>query len=74
MIFSPNLKRDAVNLQAGLVPVALRLYTYTVEARYAEQAWEIEVALPKARFETAEDLARVRAAFDAEHRRIYSFD
>lgn len=49
-------------------------YTYTVEARYAERAWEIEVALPKARFETAEDLARVRAAFDAEHRRIYSFD
>lgn len=56
---------------AGSASIA---YTYTVEARYAEQAWEIEVPLPCARFIGDDDRARFRAAFDAEHRRLYAFD
>ena len=48
-------------------------YSYTVEARYAEQAWEIEVELPASRFRDAADVARFRANFDQAHQRLYAF-
>lgn len=48
-------------------------YVRTVEARYADQAWEIEVLLPVERFESDQDIAAFRAAFDAEHHRLYAF-
>lgn len=48
-------------------------YGYAVEARYADQAWEIEVALPAPRFEGAESVDAFRRAFDAEHERLYAF-
>ncbi|MDB5364828.1 MAG: 5-oxoprolinase [Rhodospirillales bacterium] len=48
-------------------------YSYSVEARYADQAWEIEVTLPGARFTADGDVAAFRRAFDAEHERLYAF-
>lgn len=48
-------------------------YSYTVEARYAEQAWEIEVELPGSRFSGDADVARFRANFDQAHQRLYAF-
>ena len=48
-------------------------YNYTVEARYADQAWEIEVDIPHSRFESVADVAALRDAFHAEHERLYSF-
>ncbi|MDB5457453.1 MAG: 5-oxoprolinase [Caulobacter sp.] len=58
--------------QSGASGDAAR-YTYTVEARYADQAWEIEVELPTIRFGVAADLARFVQAFHAEHERLYAF-
>jgi N-methylhydantoinase A len=48
-------------------------YTQTVEARYADQAWEIEVELPAPYFASDDDVARFRRAFDIEHERLYAF-
>ncbi|MCW3834526.1 hydantoinase/oxoprolinase family protein [Sphingomonas canadensis] len=48
-------------------------FVRTVEARYADQAWEIEVMLPAGRLEGPADVARFRQAFDAEHQRLYGF-
>ncbi|MDB5696839.1 MAG: 5-oxoprolinase [Sphingomonas bacterium] len=48
-------------------------YVRTVEARYADQAWEIEVVLPIERFGTEQDITAMREAFDVEHERLYNF-
>lgn len=48
-------------------------YVYTVEARYADQAWEIEVQLPVTRFAGDADLTAFIQAFHAEHERLYAF-
>jgi N-methylhydantoinase A len=48
-------------------------YVQTVEARYADQAWEIEVVLPVDAFSSEADVEALRRAFDAEHQRLYAF-
>ncbi|MDB5461352.1 MAG: 5-oxoprolinase [Caulobacteraceae bacterium] len=48
-------------------------YSYTAEARYTDQAWEIEVELPGARFQTEADVAAFIQAFHTEHERLYAF-
>ena len=48
-------------------------YVHTVEARYADQAWEIEVVLPVSEFSGAADVDALRQAFDLEHQRLYAF-
>ena len=48
-------------------------YVHTVEARYADQAWEIEVELPVTRFAADADLDTFTKAFHAEHERLYAF-
>src|SRR5690606_4261961 len=53
--------------------VAGATFVRTVEARYADQAWEIEVGLPVRRFVDEADIAAFRAAFDAEHQRLFGF-
>ncbi|RYE02287.1 MAG: hydantoinase/oxoprolinase family protein [Sphingomonadales bacterium] len=63
--------RDFASAQAG--DTERVEYVHTVEARYADQAWEIEVVLPMARFGSDEDIAAFREAFDAEHERLYNF-
>jgi N-methylhydantoinase A len=45
---------------------------YFVEARYPTQAWELEVALDMARFETAEDVATMEASFHQLHERVFA--
>lgn len=47
-------------------------YTYAVEARYAFQVWDIELAVPHNRFESAQDVKALSAAFDVEHERIFA--
>lgn len=43
------------------------------EARYANQLWELDVALGElAEFESREDVTRLREAFDAEHQSRFS--
>ncbi|MBB5684804.1 hydantoinase/oxoprolinase family protein [Sphingobium boeckii] len=48
-------------------------YAYTAEARYADQAWEIEVELPTRRFNGPDDVAAFVNAFHREHERLYAF-
>lgn len=48
-------------------------YSYTVEARYTDQAWEIDVELPSPRFVSPADLEAFVRAFHAEHERLYAF-
>jgi N-methylhydantoinase A len=60
----------AVQSGAGARQIA---YSHLVEARYTDQAWEIEVELPRSRFETSADLDAFVHAFHAEHERLYAF-
>jgi N-methylhydantoinase A len=69
-----TLKTECSRFADGAGAGALGVtYSYTVEARYADQAWEIEVESPVSRFDGAEDVARLRQAFDAAHERLYAF-
>ncbi|WP_063043858.1 hydantoinase/oxoprolinase family protein [Nocardia pseudovaccinii] len=43
----------------------------SVEARYAEQNWEIIVELPNLRFETEEDIKQLIDIFGTEHERLF---
>lgn len=58
--------------RSGALPEKTRL-NFTVEARYAEQAWEIEVGLPRTRFSSEGSLQGFLQAFHDEHRRLYGF-
>jgi N-methylhydantoinase A len=44
--------------------------TYSVEARYPAQIWDLEVPLPDAGFESAEDVEGLRTAFHAVHNQV----
>lgn len=43
-----------------------------VEARYLDQVWEINVALPTHRFDGSNDVSALISAFHAAHERIYA--
>jgi N-methylhydantoinase A len=45
---------------------------YFVEARYPYQVWELDVALPKGRFEGQADLDATIEAFHHEHERVFA--
>ena len=45
---------------------------FSVEARYPEQVWEIEVPLPSRRFDTPIDLDALVQAFHAEHEAVFA--
>ena len=45
---------------------------YFVEARYPYQVWELDVALPKGRFEGQADLDATIEAFHREHERVFA--
>ncbi|OJU83649.1 MAG: 5-oxoprolinase [Solirubrobacterales bacterium 70-9] len=47
---------------------------YSIEARYAHQAWEIEVPLTIERFETEEDVKEVVEAFHTQHREVFGIE
>ncbi len=47
---------------------------WTCEARYPDQAWEIEVPLRSARFAGAEDVERLVADFHEVHRQLFAVD
>jgi N-methylhydantoinase A len=47
---------------------------FAVEARYADQIWEIEVPLRVARFASPADLDRLVADFHATHRGVFAID
>lgn len=49
-----------------------REITFSVEARYPQQMWDLEVSLPERRFRSAEDVAQLRAAFHTVHRDVLS--
>ncbi len=56
---------------AGIAPDQ-RIFTFRVEARYVEQVWEIEVAVPVERFQTAEDVAALVREFHNTHESIFA--
>jgi N-methylhydantoinase A len=45
---------------------------YFVEARYPYQVWELDVALPKGKFENQADLDATIEAFHLEHERVFA--
>ena len=51
---------------------ASREIAFTVEARYPQQMWDLEVPLPRPRFRSAEDVAQLKDAFHAVHRDVLS--
>jgi N-methylhydantoinase A len=55
------------------VPDAARKLIWSLDLRYAGQAFDLNVALPAADFSAA-GLADARAAFDALHRQRFSYD
>ena len=46
--------------------------TYSVEARYARQIWEIEIDLPATRFRVKGDVDRLIELFHKEHQTIFA--
>jgi N-methylhydantoinase A len=46
---------------------------FAIEARYEQQVWEIDVALPFNRIADADDVAHLAAAFHAAHEAIFGF-
>ena len=46
--------------------------TYSAEARYAHQVWEIEIELRAPRFETRADVDALVEAFHAEHEQVFA--
>ncbi|HJU48641.1 MAG TPA: hydantoinase/oxoprolinase family protein, partial [Gaiellaceae bacterium] len=46
--------------------------TFSVEARYPHQVWEIEVPLPTERFDDSEDVERLRQAFHRQHEQVFA--
>ncbi|RUW20524.1 hydantoinase/oxoprolinase family protein, partial [Mesorhizobium sp. M1E.F.Ca.ET.041.01.1.1] len=59
-------------VRSGASPEKTRL-VFTVEARYQEQAWEIEVGLRESRFSSEGAVLRFLQAFHDEHKRLYGF-
>lgn len=55
--------------QRGLSDVRIE---YQLEARYPFQAWELEVPLPFSRFKSADDVDRLRKAFNEVHERVFA--
>jgi N-methylhydantoinase A len=49
-----------------------QLREYVAEARYPYQVWELDVPLPKARFDDAGDVAALEQAFHATHERVFA--
>jgi N-methylhydantoinase A len=47
-------------------------WEYVVEARYAEQIWDLEVPFDDEMLNQADAEHRLRSAFDAEHQRIFT--
>jgi N-methylhydantoinase A len=47
---------------------------YSIEARYAHQAWEIELPLAIQRFTGGDDVARLVEAFHAQHRELFGIE
>ena len=47
---------------------------YSVEARYAQQIWEIKLPLPMSRFASDEEVAALVAAFHRLHEEIFAFN
>jgi N-methylhydantoinase A len=48
------------------------VHEWTVEARYPDQAWEIEVPLRRSRFDHPEDIATFVEDFHATHQNIFA--
>jgi N-methylhydantoinase A len=65
-------KAAAARQQLGAHGVKESRMDYFVEARYPEQAWELEVRLSTGRFETAEDVSTMEAAFHRLHERVFA--
>jgi N-methylhydantoinase A len=53
---------------------AKREIEFSVEARYAQQIWEIKIPLRRAPFRGEQDLAELVADFHKLHREIFAFD
>jgi N-methylhydantoinase A len=52
--------------------VVERRVELSVDVRYASQVWELEVPLRQTRLETDEDVAQLRADFDALHEEVFA--
>lgn len=46
--------------------------TFSVEARYPHQVWELDVELPRSRIETEDDLAALCSNFHRKHRDVFA--
>ena len=57
----------------GTDPSAVEI-DWSTEARYPDQAWEIEVPLRVSRFGSAEDVAALVADFHRTHREVFAVD
>lgn len=60
-------------LAASDVPATRKTLQFSVEARYEQQVWEIDVPLPVQRFRDQADIDLFIEAFHAAHERIFAF-
>lgn len=64
----------AADLDAEGVPAKDHEYRFKADVRYAGQAFEIPLAIVRADFADGAGLAGLMQAFDAEHRRLFTFN
>lgn len=55
---------------AGLNPAAIRR-TYSVDARYPGQVWELETPVPEGGIRSGEDVEALRQEFHRQHQRVF---
>ena len=65
-------KRAAQMAEDLALPPSDTQITYSAEARYAHQVWEIEIELRAPRFETRADVDALVEAFHAEHEQVFA--
>jgi N-methylhydantoinase A len=69
-----ELLEDCERFRAGPGATAVESnITLSVEARYPDQVWEIEVPLPVDRFRSDEDVAALTEAFHRVHEELFAF-
>ena len=64
--------RAAQMVKALALPPSDTQITFSAEARYAHQVWEIEIELHAPRFETRADVDALVEAFHAEHEQVFA--
>ena len=73
-VLDQSASQVAADLAAEGVPAKDHEYRFEADVRYAGQAFDVPLSIERADFAGGDGLARLTRAFDAEHRRLFTFN